>query len=132
MACKHACGSKAGYARGGSLWNRAFAKGACSRPSCSTSSFAAIKNMAYTLFKADKDIMDALVHPRKKKGAGGRGVATAGEPVLGTPLWGMLYTDAAEVVSQSPAQPRKIMTVIAVVCAAFGLTALEASKTEIM
>ena len=27
--------------------------------------------MAYTRFKADKDIMDALVHHRKKSGAGG-------------------------------------------------------------
>ena len=36
--------------------------------------------MAYTRFKADKDIMDALVHLGKKKGAGGG--ATAGEPVL--------------------------------------------------
>ena len=48
--------------------------------------FAAVINVAYTRFKADKDIMDALVHRRKKKGAGGRGEATAGEPVLATPL----------------------------------------------
>ena len=38
MACEHACGSTTGCARGGSLWNKAFVKGACSRPSCSTSS----------------------------------------------------------------------------------------------
>ena len=38
MACEHACGSTAGCARGGSLWNKAFVKGACSHPSCSTSS----------------------------------------------------------------------------------------------
>ena len=44
-------------------------------------------------FKADKYVKDALVHPRKKKGAGGRGEATAGEPVLATPLWGMLYAN---------------------------------------
>ena len=47
------------------------------------------------------------------------------------PLWGMLYTDDAGVVSQSPGQLRKMMGVIAVVCAAFGLTVSEA-KTEIM
>ena len=52
--------------------------------------FAAIINVAYTRFKADKGTMDALVHMRKKKGAGGRGEATTGEPVLATPLWGML------------------------------------------
>ena len=32
--------------------------------------FAAVMNMAYARFKADKDIMDALVHPRKKAEAG--------------------------------------------------------------
>ena len=61
--------------------------------------FVAIINVVYTRFKADKGIMDALVHPRKKKGAGGRGEATAGESVLATPLWGMLYADDAGVVS---------------------------------
>ena len=35
--------------------------------------FAAVINVAYTRFKAYKDIVDALVHLRKKKGAGGRG-----------------------------------------------------------
>ena len=79
-----------------------------------------IKNVAYTRFKADKDIMDVLVHLRKKGGAGGWGEATAGEPVLVVPLWGMLYADDAGVISQSPEQLRKMMGVIAVVCAAFG------------
>ena len=56
---------------------------------------------------------------------------TAGESVLATLLWGMLYADDAGVLSQSPEQLRKMMGVIVVVCAAFGLTVLEA-KTEIM
>ena len=43
----------------------------------------------------------------------------------------MLYADDAGVASQSPEQLRKIMGVIVVVCAAFGLTVSEA-KTEIM
>ena len=43
--------------------------------------FAAVINVASTRFKADKGIMDALVHLRKKTGAGGRGEATAGESV---------------------------------------------------
>ena len=93
--------------------------------------FAAVTNMAYTRFKADEDIMDALVHPRKKMGAGGWGEATAGEPVLTTLLWGMLYADVAGVVSQSPEQLRKMMGMIVVVCVAFGLTVSEA-KTKIM
>ena len=93
--------------------------------------FAAVINVASTRFKADKDIMDALVHLRKKTGAGGRGHATAGESVLVTPLWGMFYADDAGVISQSPKQLRKMKGVIVVVCAAFGLTVSEA-KTEIM
>ena len=43
----------------------------------------------------------------------------------------MLYADNAGVVSQSPEQLRKMMGVIVVVCAAFGLTVSEA-KTETM
>ena len=43
----------------------------------------------------------------------------------------MLYADDAGVVSQSSEQLRKMIGVIAVVCAAFGLTVSEA-KTEIM
>ena len=55
--------------------------------------FPAVIYAAFTRFKADKGIMDAFVHLRKKKGAGGQGEATAGESVLATPLWGMLCAD---------------------------------------
>ena len=64
--------------------------------------FAAVINVAPTPFKADKGIMDALVHRGKKRGAGGRGEETVGESVLATPLRGMLYADDAGVVLQSP------------------------------
>ena len=37
--------------------------------------FAAIINVAYACFKADKDIMDTLVHLKKNNGAGGGGKA---------------------------------------------------------
>ena len=87
--------------------------------------------MVYTRFKADKDIMDVLVHLRKKTGAGVREGETNGEPALATWLWGMLYADDAGVVSQSPEQLRKMTGVIVIVCAAFGLTVSHA-KTEIM
>ena len=43
----------------------------------------------------------------------------------------LLYAGGAGVVSRSPEQPRKVMGVIVVVCAAFGLTVSEA-KTEII
>ena len=56
---------------------------------------------------------------------------TVGEPALATSLWGILYAEDAGAVSQSPEQLRKMMGVIVVVCAAFGLPVLEA-KTEIM
>ena len=71
--------------------------------------FVAVINVAYTRFKAGKDIMDALVHLKKKKGARVRVEAIAGEPVLATPLWGMFCADDAGVVSQSPEQLRKMM-----------------------
>ena len=93
--------------------------------------FAAVISVASTRFKADKGTTDALVHLRKKRGAGGRGGATAGESPLATLLWGMLYADDAGVVSRSPEQTREMMGVIVVVCAAFGLTVSE-DKTEIM
>ena len=63
---------------------------------------AAFVSVVSTRFKADNGIMDALVHLRKKKGAGGLGEATAGDSVLATPVWGMLYADDTGVVSQSP------------------------------
>ena len=50
---------------------------------------------------------------------------------MATPLWGMLCADDAGVVSQSPEQLSKMMGVIMVVYAAFGLTVSEAN-TEIM
>ena len=61
--------------------------------------FAAVINVVSTRFKADKGIIDALVHPREKMVTGGREEETARESVLATPLWGMLYGDDAEVVS---------------------------------
>ena len=73
MACEHACGSTTAYAQGGSLWSKTFVKGACARPSQFNIFIGAITNMASTCFKADKGIMDALVHLRKKRGAGAGG-----------------------------------------------------------
>ena len=93
--------------------------------------FAVVINVVYTRFKAYKGMMDALVHLRKKTGAGERGGAVSGEPVLETSLWGSFYVDDAGVVSQSPEKLRKMIGVIVVVCPAFGLTVSEA-KTEIV
>ena len=55
------------------------------RQGCVNILFVAVINAAYTRFKADKDIVDALAHLRKKTWPRGR-EATAGETVLATPL----------------------------------------------
>ena len=71
---------------------------------------------------------------RPKQGGTSEIVASgffSGETVLATSLWGMLYLEDTGVVSQSPEQLRKMMGVIVVVCAPFGLTVSEA-KTDIM
>ena len=130
MACEHTRGSTAGCARGGAL-ERGLRQGCMHPPLLFNIFFAVVINVAYTPFKVHESIMDALVHLRKEKGAGGRGEATAGESVLATPLCGMLYAGDAGVVSQPPEQPRKMMEVIVVVGVAFGLTVSEA-KTEII
>ena len=93
--------------------------------------FVVVVNLASMCFKADKYIMNALVHLRKKNGAGGRGEAIATEPVLATPLWGMFNADDAGVVSESPEQLMKMMGVVVAVCAASGLVVSEA-KAEII
>ena len=70
--------------------------------------------------------MDALMHLKTKTGAGGQVDANAGKPALATSPWGMRYADNAGVISQSPEQLKKMMGVIVVVYAAFGLTVSEA------
>ena len=114
------------------LWNRAFVKGVCSRPSCSTSSSRRLKMCPASDSRRTKTSWTFwCTYLRKKKGAEGREEATAGEPILAMPLWGMLYVDDAGVVSQPPEQLKNMLVVIVVVCAAFGLTVSE-TKTEIM
>ena len=71
------------------------------------------------------------MHPRGKKRADEREKATAGEPVLATTLWGILYADDCGDVSLSSEKLKKMMGVIVVVCTTFGRTGSEA-KTEIM
>ena len=61
-----------------------------------------LADVTYTRFKADKDIMDALVHLRKKRGVGERGETTAGQSVLGTPLFGTCFTLTIPGSSRNP------------------------------
>ena len=51
----------------------------------------------------------------EEKGSGGRGEASAGEPDMAMLLWGILYADDVEIVSQSSQQLRRMMGVIVVV-----------------
>ena len=87
--------------------------------------FAAVTYVVHMRFKEDKGTIDAFVHRRKKKGVEGRGEATVEEPVLATPLLGMLYAEDAGVVSQSPEQLRRMMGAVVVVCVAFGFAVSE-------
>ena len=48
-----------------------FRQGCALKPLMFNIFFAVVMNVAYTRFKAYEDIMDALVHLRKKKGEGG-------------------------------------------------------------
>ena len=73
--------------------------------------FASVINMASARFKTDKSIMDALVHLRKKMGAGAGG-RNCRRLSLGDAPFGHVYADDARVVSQSPEQLRKMMGVI--------------------
>ena len=86
--------------------------------------------MAYTRFKTGKDIMDALVLLRKKKGAGGRE-----KQLPESQSWrrrGGMFTLTMPGSSRNrPSSRGRMVNVIVVVCAAFGLTVSEA-KTEIM
>ena len=92
-----------GCAWGSLLWNKAFARVRAHAPPVQHPVRGGYKYEAYTRFKASKDIMDALVHLRKKNEAGGRRQAAAGELVLTMPL------DDAGGVSHFPKQPRKMM-----------------------
>ena len=132
MSYEHTCGPTTECARGGSLWNRDFVKGACSRLSCSTSSLNGGSKCGQHAFQGGQShnkCFGAYEEENGGRGAGGGG--TAGKPALETSLWGMLYADDAGVVPHSPKQLRKMMGVIVVVCAAFGLTVSE-TKIEIM
>ena len=71
--------------------------------------FAALMKVAYKRFKANKEIIDALVHPRKKKGGGGGGGSNCRRAIFGDAALSMLYADDARVVSQSHEQLRKMM-----------------------
>ena len=91
--------------------------------------FATVINVAYTRFKVDEMSWTPRCTCRKKRGRRGGEGATAGEPALATSLWDMLYADDAGVILQSSKKLRKMMGVIVVVCAAFGLAVSEA-ETE--
>ena len=86
--------------------------------------FAAVINLKrdFHAFQGGQRHHGCFGTPEEERGAGEWREATDRESVLATPLWGMLSADDAGVVSQSPEQLRKMMGVVVVVRAAFGLT----------
>ena len=93
--------------------------------------FAAVTHIAFTRFKADKYIMDALVGLKEKTGTGKRGATTAGDAARRCHygVWFMLTMPQSS--HSRLKQLSKMVVVIVTVCAAFGLTVSEA-KTELM
>ena len=71
VACEHACGSTTGCVLEVFAVGQYLRQGCVLAPLLFNTFFAAVINLASTRFKADKGIMDALVHLRKKRGAGG-------------------------------------------------------------
>ena len=53
--------------------DQALCQGCVLAPLLFNTFFSAVIHLAFTRFKADKGIMDALVHLRNKRGAGGGG-----------------------------------------------------------
>ena len=68
--------------------------------------FVVVINLAYTHFKAGKDIVGTLAHLTKKTGAGGRAGVTSGEPDLVMLLSGILYADDAGVIQRTSSSGR--------------------------
>ena len=90
--------------------------------------FAAMLLVALQRFSEDADILADLVHLKEQSGK--VGPETALECVRRA-VWRMLYADDTCIVSRSPRGLELMMTVIAKVCGAFGLTVSE-KKTETM
>ena len=130
MKCERACGSTTDCTRCGLLWNKAFTKVRAHAPPFKHLLRGDYKRglHAFQEWQSHHGRFGVL---EEEKVVRGRGEATAGEPVLATPLWGMLYAANAGLVSQSPDPLRKMVGMIVVMCAAFGLTVSEA-KTKIM
>ena len=89
-------------------------------------SFAAVMEVILQRFSEDGTILEDLIFLDEGRGGG------LDETLLDRVrrvIWGMLYADDAEIVSRSPAELARMMTVIVEVFSAFGLTMSE-KKTE--
>ena len=90
--------------------------------------FAAVLNVILQRFSEESAILAELVHPKEPSTSMGP------EPAMDYvrhAVWGMLYADAACIVSRSSQGLAKMMEVIVKVCRAFALT-VSAKKTETM
>ena len=88
--------------------------------------FAAVRNVvinaASTRFEGGRRHHGRFGTPEEKKGGGEAGGSDCRRISSGDADLGMPYADDARVASRSPEQLKKMMEVIVVVCAAFGLT----------
>ena len=113
-----------------SLWNKAFARvGARTLPLQHL--LCGVYERSLNTFQGGQRHHGRSGAPQEGSRGGVAGEATDGEPVLAILLWDMLYADDAGVATRLPEQLRKMMGVIVVVCAAFGLTVSEA-QTEML
>ena len=91
-------------------------------------SFAALLNVVLQRFSEEPAILAELLHMKEPSASMGRKPAM---DYVRRAVWGMLYADAACIVSQSPQELAKMMEVIVEGCQAFALT-LSAKKKETM
>ena len=125
------CGSTTGCNRGGSLWSRAFAKGARARAPPVQHLLRGGYKCGLHAFQGGQRHYRRFGASEEEKGGGGAGGSNCRRASPVDAARGILYDDDDVVVSQSPEQLKKMMGVIVVVCTAFGLTISEA-KSEIM
>ena len=126
MACERACGSTAGCARGGVCFEtRPLSRVRARAPSVQHLLRSGYKRGLYA-FEGGQKHYGCLCAPEEEKGIGRSGESNCRRVTPGDAALGMLYADDAGIVLQSSEQPRKVMVVIVVVCAAFGLTVSEA------
>lgn len=77
------------------------------------------------LFTKDEITLSELVHVKQRRGGSGQKDINHSVERVRMAVWGMLYVNDAGFTSRSPKGPARIMTVIVVMLATYGLTMSE-------